>query len=136
MTGAREPTILLLEADIVVRHSLAEYLRECGYRVIEAARPAAARQLLQTQETQVDVLFASLGASEDEDRAIFALAAWAREAFSGLKVELAGALQTAARKAGDLCEEEPLKKPYDHQLVHDRIRRLLAARGRAEGSGD
>jgi hypothetical protein len=31
-------------------------------------------------------------------------------------------------KAGELCGEgTPLSKPYDHQLVYDHIRRLLAA---------
>jgi DNA-binding response OmpR family regulator len=132
MADDRQPIVLVLEADIVVRHSLAEYLRECGYRVIEAARAAAAHTILQAPGTEVDVLFAGLGGDEEERRATFALVAWVRDALSGLKVELAGALQTAARKAGDLCEEEPLKKPYDHQLVHDRIRRLLAARARSE----
>ncbi len=32
-----QPSIMVIDADVLVRHVLAEYLRTCGYRVIEAA---------------------------------------------------------------------------------------------------
>ena len=31
------PVVLLVEGDIIVRHPLAEYLRECGFTVFEAS---------------------------------------------------------------------------------------------------
>ena len=40
------PCILLVERDVIVRTPLAEYLRECGYRVLEAVTAAEARTLL------------------------------------------------------------------------------------------
>ena len=41
----------------------------------------------------------------------------------------------AAEAAAELCEDNPLpKKPYDPQIVVDRIKQLLAARKR-EGDG-
>jgi DNA-binding response OmpR family regulator len=32
----RAATVLIVEQDVLVRHPLAEYLRERGYRVVEA----------------------------------------------------------------------------------------------------
>jgi hypothetical protein len=48
----------------------------------------------------------------------------------------AGSAAKAVEKAGDLCEESAVPdgtaviKPYDHQFVFDKIRRVLAARDR------
>ena len=61
----------------------------------------------------------------------FAFADWVRQNTPEVRVLSAGTIAAAARRAGDLCEEEPpIRKPYDHQLVLDRIRRLLAERDR------
>lgn len=47
------------------------------------------------------------------------------------KMLLAGTVAKAADAAAEICEEGPLLgKPYDQQLVLDRIKRLMAsARG-------
>ena len=39
-----------------------------------------------------------------------------------------------AHGAAELCEQALLMKPYDHKLMLDRIKRLLAARERQERS--
>jgi DNA-binding response OmpR family regulator len=125
----KKPCVLLVEADILVRHPLAEYLRECGYRVLEVNNAAEARALLEREPSAVDVVLAETdGASSGSG---FELANWIRRNCAGIDVELAGTVAKAAEKAGDLCEEGPaLAKPYDHSLVLDRIRRLMAARER------
>jgi hypothetical protein len=42
---------------------------------------------------------------------------------------LAASDSTAAKVAGELCEDGPMmKKPYDHKLLADRIKQLLAGR--------
>jgi hypothetical protein len=62
----------------------------------------------------------------------FALSQWARTLRPGLEVVLAGTMERAAEAAAELCEDNPLlKKPYDPQIVVDRIKQLLAARKRA-----
>jgi hypothetical protein len=49
-------------------------------------------------------------------------------------VILAGTLERAAEAAAELCEDNPaVTKPYDPQLVVDRIKQLLAARKRESG---
>jgi DNA-binding response OmpR family regulator len=129
----RPPCILIVDDDILIRHPLAEYLRECGYRVVQAANLDEARKLFTQRRRRltIDVVLADVSAPGAENA--FAFAAWVRANRPGVEVILAASVDTAAEKAGELCEEEPLRKPYDHQLVLDRIRRLLAARDSARG---
>jgi len=124
-----EQCILVVEPDILVRSPLAEFLRECGYRVLEAVDGKEARQLLADASSEpVDVVLANTEANGDNG---FVLANWIRSNFSNIEVVLAGSVARAAEKAGDLCKDGPaLSKPYDHTLVLDHIRRLLAARDR------
>ncbi len=122
------PTILIVEADLLVRHALAEYLRECGYQVFEAVEVGEARQILSDTTTSVDIVLADVNAQSADG---FELASWVRQVRPDIQLLLAGAVASAAKKAGDLCHDGPaLSKPYDHQIVLDRIRRLLAARDR------
>jgi DNA-binding response OmpR family regulator len=122
------PTVLLVEADVLIRSPLADYLRECGYRVLEAGDTAEARQLLRKPDGDVEVLLIE---AQGQGESGFAFAAWTREHHPQTDVILTGALEHATRKAADLCEEGPeLRKPYDHRLVLDQIKRLIAARHR------
>ena len=121
-------TVLLVDADILVRASLAAYLRECGLHVLEAANDEEARALLSEHSATIDILFADAGS----DAIGFALASLVRQEHPGIGVILAGNIETATRKAGDLCDDQPsTSKPYDHRLVLDRIRRAVAARERS-----
>jgi DNA-binding response OmpR family regulator len=126
------PTILIVEQDILIRHPLAEYLRECGYLVLEAVDGAEAQQVLSDPGRPVDIVLADVNAPGAGG---FGLASWIRGNRPGVQVLLAGTVASAAEKAGDLCNDGPtLSKPYDHQIVLDRIRRALAARDRAGDS--
>ena len=44
--GMDEDTLLIVEEDILIRHPLAEYLRDCGFKVVEASGTADARVLI------------------------------------------------------------------------------------------
>ncbi|HTV36667.1 MAG TPA: response regulator [Xanthobacteraceae bacterium] len=121
-----QETILIVEDDILLRMPIAQYLRDCGYRVIEAVSADEAMAILLHEATRVDVVFSAVempGAVEG-----FGLAKWIREHRPGLDVLLAGTLGRAVQGAKELCEQGPLPKPYDAMTVHDHIRRLLAAR--------
>lgn len=118
--------ILLVEDDVVVRAALAEYLRECGYEVLEAVDGGEARQLLALGGKTISLVLADA----DGDGG-FGLAGWVRANLPGVDVVLNGSTARAAEKAGDLCRDGPARSvPYDHSLLLDRIRRLSAARGR------
>jgi DNA-binding response OmpR family regulator len=128
--GSESPTVLVLEPDIVVRHGISEYLRDCGYTVIETASGDEAMLVLKASGMRIAVLLADATAPGTPDG--FGLAQWVRANRSGIDVILTGTPERAAKEAGDLCEAGPtLSKPYDPQVMVDRIKRLQAARKRA-----
>lgn len=117
--------VMLVEGDIVVRHPLAEYLRGCGFTVLEAASGDEARSLL--QGCSVDVVLADMTTPGGG----FALRQWIAERYPHVLVVLAGSLDKTAEQAGRMCNDGPaLAKPYEHRLVLDHIRQALARRDR------
>jgi DNA-binding response OmpR family regulator len=123
-----EPCILVVEADGLFRAPLAQYLRECGYLVLEATDAEEARQLLSSGKWGIDLVVAEVESVGGDG---FRLGAWVRRTFPSVVVIFVGSVAKAAEKAGDLCEEGPtLSKPYDHRIILDRIRSSLAARER------
>jgi CheY-like chemotaxis protein len=121
-----QQTILVVEDDILVRMPIAQYLRDCGYKVIEASNSDEAMQVLLHQETSVDVVFSDIEMPSEVDG--LGLTKWIRQHRPGLDVLLAGTVPRAVKDAKDLWEQGPVPKPYDVGVVHDHIRRLLAAR--------
>lgn len=117
--------VLIVDADIVVRASLAAYLGECGLRVLEANDTSEAETVISEIESQVDIVLCDAGTLGPE--LSFAFARWFRSQHQDVPVLLAGSIETAASLAGDLCEEGPqLSKSYDHTIVVDVIREALA----------
>jgi DNA-binding NtrC family response regulator len=128
----RQETILFVEDEVLVRMPIAQYLRDCGYRVIEAANADEAMTVLMHKETVVDIVFSDIEMPGAVDG--FGLAKWIREHRAGLDVLLAGTVPRAVENAKQLCEQGSLPKPYDAQVLHDHIKRLLAARNAAKES--
>ena len=121
-----EPCILVVESDVLIRQPLAEYLRECGYKVIEALNPGEARQLLAERHASIDIVLVDVDAPGENG---FALAQWIRTNNPDIAIILAGTIAATTEKASELCEDGPtLAKPYDHRFLLDRIRSLLAGR--------
>jgi DNA-binding NtrC family response regulator len=124
-TEAQE-TILVVEDDVLIRMPVAQYLRDCGYKVIEAVNADEAMAVLLHRETAIDVVFSDIEMPGSVDG--FGLAKWIREHRPGIDVVLAGTVPRTVDAAKGLCESGPLPKPYASQSVHNHIRRLLAAR--------
>ena len=122
------PVVLLLETETVVRHALAEYLRECGYQVVEAAATNEASEYLSSGEGSVDVALLDVRAAGDQD--VFTLAQWIRAQHTA-DVVMIGGIESGAKKAGEICQAGPsLPRPYAHTSVLDLIKRLRAERER------
>jgi CheY-like chemotaxis protein len=122
-------TVLVVDSEIIVRMTLSEYLRHCGYTAIEAASGEEALTVLKDADIAVDVALTEVELRGEIDG--FQLAAWIRTRRPGIAVILAGTPKRAAKAAGDLCEDGPMmSKPYDPQLVVDRIKRLMSSAGR------
>ncbi|HVH34980.1 MAG TPA: response regulator [Tahibacter sp.] len=123
--AAREsaPQLLFVDADIVARSVIANYLRECGYAVVEATSTDEAKALLARPDLDIDIVFADVDAPGEVDG--FGLARWTAEHFPRVRVILSATLQREAKIAADLCGEGPLlRKPYDQAALLDQIRRL------------
>ena len=124
-----EPSILLLDSDVVSRQAIAQYLRECGYKVREAIDTDEAMAILTQGGATVDILLADVTAAGKLDG--FGLARWVRKSRPDIKIILVGTVAGEALKAADLCHEGPqLSKPYHPQLLIDRIKRMIATRER------
>ena len=118
--------VLVVEDEILIRMVIADYLRGCGYRVIEAASADEAMVILQHKELEVDVVFSDIDMPGSMDG--FQLSKWLRANRPGVDVILAGSVARAADAAGELCDSGPIPKPYEPQLAADRIRQLMALR--------
>ena len=123
-TYSNEPsTILIVEDEILIRLAVAEYLRDCGYKVFEACDVAEAKTVLEA-ELSVGLVFSDVQMPGGEDG--FALATWIRQRKPDIQVMLTSGLPTIAEKARDLCHDGPVvPKPYEHEGVLQRVRELL-----------
>lgn len=124
-----ERRLLVADSDVLVRHAIADYLRRCGYAVIEAASFEEARAVLRSPQLGPELVLSDVELAGEGNG--FVLRALVRESCPDVEVILAGNVEAAARAAGDLCERGPhLARPHDPQLVLERIRRALATRVR------
>jgi DNA-binding response OmpR family regulator len=122
---AAPATILVVEPDILVRITIAEHLRNCGYRVLEAATAEDVMSVLGSGRTvEIVLMEVALPGSIDG----FALAQWLRRRHPAIDTILASGVAGAAERVRDLCEDGPLAKPYQPQEVMRRINLLLERR--------
>ena len=126
-------TIIVIDPDILVRMVIADYLRECGYAVIEAASVEEALIVLASGRP-VHVVLAEVSLHGAMDG--FALAQHVRQHFTDIDVILTGSPTSTANKAHDLCDDGPLDKPYHPKEIVKRIdllreRRRVSARPRS-----
>lgn len=117
-------TVLVVEDELLVREVIVEYLRDCGFRVIEASNADDAIKMLRT-DPRIDVVFSDVLMPGTLDG--FGLAQWIRREQPNVRIILtSGLARTAA--ASELCADGPLMpKPYNYGDVEGRIRSLLAA---------
>jgi CheY-like chemotaxis protein len=119
-------TILVVEDEVLIRMAISQYLRECGYRVIEAADADEALQVLKS-EHPVDLVLSDVEMPGSLDG--FGLAQWIRKNKEGLEIILAGSPERITKTAGELCESGPtMAKPYEPQILLDAIRKQLGLR--------
>lgn len=129
VTAAERPpaSILIVDADILSRHAIADYLRHCGYAVVEAANTDEAFLALREATLSIDVIVCDIATLPSASG--FELATWVRKNRPEMEVKLAGGVEKAAKVAADLCEVGPgLKRPYEPEAVIDYVKRLRASR--------
>jgi CheY-like chemotaxis protein len=123
--GKPPPTVLIVADEVLVRMAVSNYLRECGYNVIETGDAQEAIEVM-TSDVAVDIAFSDIAMPGSLDG--FGLAQWIRRERPDIKVVLSSGIARSAKAAGELCEHGPaLAKPYDHADLERRIRALLAS---------
>jgi DNA-binding response OmpR family regulator len=109
------PTILLADDDVLVRIALAEYLRACGYQVIEAAGALEAKTVIQ-EGPEIGLVLADAQLAGGEGG--FGLAQWVRRHRPDARIMLAATLAKKIEVAESLCDGE---KPCSTDLLMQRI---------------
>jgi len=113
--------IMVVDADILARMAIADYLRDCGYKVIEASSGTEVRAVLDAGH-KVEVLLIDMQLRSSEDG--FALAQDIRAKHPKILIIRTSSTAKLADKAADLCDDGPLVKPYHPQELLRRIQKL------------
>ena len=123
----RQPAILLVEDDILLRVAIGDYLRECGFKVYEAGNGVDAVVILRAKKVTIDLVLSDVEMAGNVDG--FALAQWVRKNRPGLALILASGDRKKSAAAKTLCESEPFfARPYDLNKVVLFIRSKLTTK--------
>lgn len=119
-------TILVVEDEVLIRFVVADYLRDCGFQVLEAANADEAMRLLETDKVEVDIVFSDIQMPGSIDG--MGLARWVRTRFPAIKIVLTSGNVRTAELAEDLCHLQPIEqKPYSHEALLTRLQSLLTS---------
>jgi DNA-binding NtrC family response regulator len=136
-TLTRKPdlgSLIVADSDVIVRLAIAQYLRDCGYRVVEAASSEEVITVLDRSELLVDLVLCdiTLGGAMNG----FALSHWMHEHHSDVDLMLVGSDAAEANAAAELCDRGPfLARPYQPKDVLMRIQTMFTERNRKEKRG-
>jgi CheY-like chemotaxis protein len=121
-------SLMVVEPDVLVRMTIAGYLRECGYRVVEAITGDEALSIL-AAGIKVDTIFTAVKLQGRIDG--FGLAQRVRGSFPDIEIILTTGLSMTAKKAGELCDQGPLGRPYHPELIVERLKVLFRKQQRS-----
>lgn len=113
--------VLLVEDEISMRSAIAEYLREVGFSVIEAADAKDAITVMLSRK-QVDLVFSDIQMPGEIDGV--GLANWVDEYFSEIPVLLSSGVVRGPVVNGNRTRAF-IAKPYRLTEIERRIRKLL-----------
>lgn len=115
--------LLLVEDDFMLRWPAAEYLREAGYRVIEAASVGDGIVVL-SSGVRVDLVFSDINLSGELTG--HSLAGWLARHHPDIPMLLTSGDRDAAPLTPGGARRAFLPKPYDLAEVERRIKEMLA----------
>jgi len=125
--GAAPQTVVVVDSEVLIRHAIADYLRSCGYTVVEAATSDEALIVFKNRQIIIDAMLCDIEVAGSMNG--FELARAARTIHPGIEIALAGSVLSSAKAAANLCDSGPhLGRPYDPQGVAEYIKQMLAKR--------
>jgi CheY-like chemotaxis protein len=121
---AHEPVVLVVEDEALLRNVTGEYLRLCGYVVIEASDSTEAIEVIGRGE-RPDIVFSDISLPGTVDG--LSLARWLRQRRPDLHVMLTSGYGEAVRPAATelVGRDYFVAKPYHQQDLARRIDALL-----------
>jgi CheY-like chemotaxis protein len=120
--ATRRPAILVVEDEVLVRLTVADYLRGAGYGVVEAANATEALEVFASGEP-VDVVFTDVQMPGDMDGLM--LVRWVHEHHPGIQVLVTSGKGEAAVSSGLIPDGAFFSKPYPLEEVASRIHSFL-----------
>jgi CheY-like chemotaxis protein len=116
-------TVLVVEDDVMVRMPIAEYLRDCGYNVLEAGDAAEAIAAVRAGGV-VSVVFSDVRMPGPMDG--FGLARWLQKNHPDIPILLTSGYNSSRSLSIDVAKGVKLiEKPYSQAHVARRIQDLL-----------
>ena len=128
-------TILYVDDEVLTRLDMSEFLRQCHYRVSEAATAAEALDALNAKLV-IDLVITDVKMPGEMDG--LALARWIKENRPGVEVNVQSGDDAVARELPDDLKEfgPPLAKPFTGRELLDRVKLALARRRPPGQAGD
>jgi CheY-like chemotaxis protein len=118
-------TVLVVEDELMVRMPIAEYLRDCGYNVLEAANASEAIAAADT-EGPVSLVFSDIRMPGNMDGV--GLAEWFQSHYPSVPVLLTSGYNGGrALTSASTSRSRFIEKPYSQTQVERRIAALLDA---------
>jgi DNA-binding NtrC family response regulator len=119
----RRKVVLIVEDDLLLRWPAAEYLRDLGYRVIEAASGEEAIAVL-SSGTRVDIVFSDINLKGELTG--HSLSRWVEEHRANLPLLITSGSRNAAASVSLGATRAFVAKPYVLADVDRRIKDLLS----------
>ena len=118
---SRRTTVLIVDDELLVRWAIADYLQECGYKILAASNADEAIDALQKYEPAIQVVFSDIRMPGSMDG--FGLATWVKQNRPEIAVILTSGNAQAEDAARELCDHvgEIIRKPYQFEHVQARI---------------
>jgi CheY-like chemotaxis protein len=114
-------TLLLIEPDVLARLVLADYLRGCGYIVVEVSSADEAIEALRST-TEIELVLSEI--HDIGSMSGFEFAHSVRMTHPNIDVILTSNQTHAAQKCHELCEHRVVRKPYTPQEIVRQIHML------------
>lgn len=123
---SERPIVLVVEDEVLIRLSVSDHLRQCGFEVLECASGDEARSTF-LSGVRVDMVFSDINMPGPRDG--IELALWVENNYPNAVVILTSGIRDALNAAGQACKKVRhfVDKPYELAAVEKLLRSYSAS---------